>query len=265
MRGMYANKRILDKGELTQLMIIIAGLAVAAVVAIGAIASVMLNKGEAAAGCISDSSAFKSGHATKVRCKDYNETAKEKSKVVIGGSFSNPTASGNVIGEQYSKEETAMRKDLQNVHERVEGFRKENGHYPTNGDMVSLNYQVDLNNYPSEEYNWNFEYCRSFDEKDFIITVYAGNDEVIYVSSNNKNPVKYTAEKDKLHKFVRNGEWTGGYISPCYSGTSYSAADRAGLSKIGSINKENNLVISGGGRSGLAHKQGVGFVYPTGE
>lgn len=40
MRGVYTNKRILDKGELTQLMIIIAGLAIAAVVTIGAISSV---------------------------------------------------------------------------------------------------------------------------------------------------------------------------------------------------------------------------------
>ena len=266
MRGVYASKRTLDKGDLTQMIIIIAGFATAAVVAIAGIASVALNKGESAASCIAGASTLKSGHASKVKCEDYEESAREKSNAAISGNFSNASASDTVVGnEEYSPEETSMRKDLKNFHDKVENFRKENGVYPTNGDLAGFNYHVDLDNYPSEEYNWNFEYCRSLDSKEFITIVYTGEDEILYVSSNNSNPKKYDVEKDKLHKVVRNGEWTGGYVSPCYSGTSYSAADRAGLSKVGSLNNEKNLVISGAGRSGLAHEQETGFVYPTGQ
>lgn len=54
-------------------------------------------------------------------------------------------------------------------------------------------------------------------------------------------------------------EWTGGYISPCYSGTSYSAADRAGLGQVGQLNEEKNLVVAGQGSSGINHEKGTGW------
>lgn len=262
MRGVYTNKRILDKGELTQLMIIIAGLAIAAVVTIGAIASVALNKGEAAAGCISDSSVFKSGHATKVRCEDYDETAKEKSKAVISGSFSNPTASGDIIEkDEEVKKQESMKQDLKNFYDVLENYKKEHGVYPSPGsaNLRPLKFEVNTDNYPSEEYNWNFEYCPSLDNKEFVQVTYAGNGKIYYVSSNNKNPREAFLQKDEQLPFKRDGKETGGVISPCYSGTPYSIADKVGLGQVGEFNEKGDELIGGIGSTGINHTGGNGF------
>ena len=76
-----------DKGDLVQTIIIIAGFAVAAVVIVGALSSTLLNKGEAAAKCISGATSFTSGTESKKNCSDADEKAKEKSDAAITGNF----------------------------------------------------------------------------------------------------------------------------------------------------------------------------------
>lgn len=84
-----------DKGDLVQTIIIIAGFAVAAVVIIGALSTTLLNKGEAAAKCISGSSTFQSGTAAKTNCLKADEAAKKASDGDIAASFGDaPAAPG---------------------------------------------------------------------------------------------------------------------------------------------------------------------------
>lgn len=79
-----------DKGDLVQTIIIIAGFAVAAVVIIGALSTTLLNKGEAAAKCISNSSTFQSGTKAKEDCLEADKDAKSKSNTDIKKSFGEP-------------------------------------------------------------------------------------------------------------------------------------------------------------------------------
>src|SRR5699024_217299 len=138
MRGVYTNKRILDKGELTQLMIIIAGLAIAAVVTIGAISSVMLNKGESAAGCISESSGFKSGSDSARECRNMEEEAKVSSSGVIAGSFG--SAAESEAATSRSQKISKQKEDFVELSKLLEEFKKKNGRYPVlNDETKSLN------------------------------------------------------------------------------------------------------------------------------
>ena len=83
-----------DKGDLVQTIIIIAGFAVAAVVIVGALSSTLLNKGEAAAKCISGATSFTTGTDSKDNCKTADEKAKEKSDAAITGNFGAAPAAG---------------------------------------------------------------------------------------------------------------------------------------------------------------------------
>lgn len=76
-----------DKGDLVQTIIIIAGFAVAAVVIVGALSSTLLNKGEAAAKCISGATSFTTGTDSKDNCKTADDDAKTKSDAAIKGNF----------------------------------------------------------------------------------------------------------------------------------------------------------------------------------
>ena len=199
------NKGLLDKGDLTQVMIIVAGFATTAVVAIAGIASVALNKGESAASCIAGASTLKAGHASKVRCEDYEETAREKSNAAIIGNFGNASASDKVIElTDEAKKEASMKKELKEFHEVLEDYKKEHGEYPVGTTPLrSLNYRVNTDIYPADEYNWNFEYCPSLDGKEFVHVTYAGDGKIFYVTSNNKNPHEITLKREDQQPFMR--------------------------------------------------------------
>lgn len=76
-----------DKGDLVQTIIIIAGFAVAAVVIIGALSSTLMNKGQAAAECISGATSFTTGTDAKDNCETADTAAKSKSDAAISGNF----------------------------------------------------------------------------------------------------------------------------------------------------------------------------------
>lgn len=78
-----------DKGDLVQTIIIIAGFAVAAVVIIGALSSTLLNKGQAAAECISGGTTFTSGTEARTNCKNADDKAQEDSETAIKNNFDN--------------------------------------------------------------------------------------------------------------------------------------------------------------------------------
>lgn len=83
-----------DKGDLVQTIIIIAGFAVAAVVIIGALSSTLMNKGQAAAECISGGTSFTTGVAAKDNCEKADKKAKEKSEEAIEGNFGSRLVGG---------------------------------------------------------------------------------------------------------------------------------------------------------------------------
>lgn len=247
------------------MIVIIAGFAVSAIVVIGTLASVMLNKGESVSNCIANMNTFESGSKTKEECEKFEKEQLEKSYSAINGNYGYVPGSYNYLETpeqiaQKSREEL-MKKDLDNFYDMLENYYAKNGQYPdTSHQLAQFNFFVDESHYPSEDYNWNFEYCESMDRQEFVVIVYTGDeDEIMYVSSNDRQAETYVAKKEDLHKYVRNGEWTGGYISPCYSGTSYSAADRAGLGQVGQLNEEKNLVVAGQGSSGINHEKGTGW------
>lgn len=76
-----------DKGDLVQTIIIIAGFAVAAVVIIGALSSTLMNKGQAAAECISGATSFTTGSESKDNCKKADDDAKDASGDAIQDNF----------------------------------------------------------------------------------------------------------------------------------------------------------------------------------
>lgn len=68
-----------DKGDLVQTILIVAGFAVATIVAIGMISSTLMNKGESVAGCVAGSSNFTSGAQAKKDCEKVEQEAKKQS------------------------------------------------------------------------------------------------------------------------------------------------------------------------------------------
>lgn len=241
-------KRVLDKAELTQTIIIIAGFAVAATVTTGALSSTLMNKGEAAAGCIAHSSGFTSGGESKVKCEELNEKATESSRGAIVGNFGTPAQV-----DSHNKKTAmlkAQKEDLMNFAAVLENYKKEHGEYPLDkfSSMAKIPFKVDINNYPTD-YQYNFDYCRTLDKKGYIVTVHTGTDELMYISSNNSTPKKYSLSKEYIEK---TREETGSFVSACYSGTEWSASDRAGLSQVGVFDKEiNNITVETRGTTGI--------------
>lgn len=239
-------KHILDRAELAQTMIIIAGFATAAIVTTGALTSTLMNKGEATAGCIANSGAFTAGAASKENCEELNEKATESSQGAIIGNFGTPAevASHN--------EKTAMlkaqRKDLADFAKIVEQYQAKHKTLPRNPEEILKEYpfKVDRNNYPEDE-PYNLDYCRSLDGTQYIMTIYTGYEETMYVSSNNSTPKTYSLTKD----FIEEQRKGAGYVSSCYSGTEWSAADRAGLKQIGQFDENGKIVPSTTGRNGI--------------
>lgn len=88
-----------DKGDLVQTIIIIAGFAVAAVVIIGALSSTLMNKGQAAAECISGATSFTTGTDSKTNCEKADNDAKEKSGEAIEGNFGSRLGQSAPAGE----------------------------------------------------------------------------------------------------------------------------------------------------------------------
>lgn len=234
MRGMYANKRILDKGELTQLMIIIAGLAVAAVVAIGAIASVMLNKGEAAAGCISESSGFKSGSDSARECKNREDEAKVFSGGVIAGSFGSAAESEAAISR--SQKIAMQKEDFIEFSKLLEEFKKENGRYPIDmTETKNLNFVAQEEAY--SDFPFNFHYCTTPKGENYVLAGYTASPDnigryITYTSNANTSPRSYYTSTNRM-SYVNEENVERGGGSWCYNGVNDSIADRAGVTGIG--------------------------------
>ena len=236
-------KHILDKAELTQTIIIIAGFAVSATITTGALSSTLMNKGEAAAGCIANSSGFTSGGTAKVNCEELNEKAIENSRGAIIGSFGTPAQV-----DSHNKKTAilkAQKKDLMDFAKIVEQYQAKHKTLPKNPEEIlkEFPFKVDRNNYPADE-AYNFDYCRTLDGTQYIVTIHTGFDETMYVSSNNSTPKKYALTKE-MRKEQKN------YVSSCYSGTDWSAADRAGLNQVGQFDENGKIIPSTMGRNGI--------------
>lgn len=263
MKIVYGNKRLLDKGELAQLMIIIAGLAVAAVVAIGLFASVLLNKGEAAAGCISQSSGFKSGSDSARECRNMEEEANVASKGVIAGSFGSAEQSKAATG---SAKKIAMQKEeFIKFSEALEKYREENGSYPTTkAQTVNMNYSS--NGEAFSDFEYNFHYCPSPDGKNYVAAGYSNSPDnkgmyITYISNASNTPRSYhtnakeATRVNEKNEDIRSGSW-------CYNSVDGSVADRAGVTGIGGDMTpmgDNRFIIPKPGWSGI-NPQNTGFV-----
>lgn len=241
--NIFSQKERVDAADLTQSIIIISGFAVAAIVAIGAITSVLLNKGEATASCISNANSFTSGNNSALECKDFNEKATEKSYSAINSNYGKNPSDNDYLETPKQKtqreKDNKMKEDLERFHETLTSFYKSNGRYPTNAELTTLNFKVsDIKAYEGIDTRWNFDYCRSNDGQGFVSLASPGRDEVFYVTNKNSTA--------KTHEVVRsemlfNGTESGGRISPCYSGTPYSIADAAGVSEVGKFNENGTL------------------------
>lgn len=243
-------KRILDKAELTQTIIIIAGFAVAAVVTTGALGSTLMNKGEASAGCIANSSGFTTGGTAKVNCEELNEKATEKSQGDIVGSFGTPAEVAS--HDEKTAILKAQRQDLMDFAKIAEQYKEKHGTFPRNPETIlaEFPFKIDRSNYPEDE-PYNFDYCHSLDRTQYIITIHTGFDETMYVSSNNSTPKKYALSKEMRNEQEK-------YVSSCYSGTDWSAADRAGLNQVGQFDENGNIVPSTMGRNGVSDNNTTG-------
>ena len=69
-----------DKADLVQTIIIIAGFAVAAIVAIGALSSVLLSKSQGVAECIAGANSFSQGAESRENCSDADGAAETKAR-----------------------------------------------------------------------------------------------------------------------------------------------------------------------------------------
>lgn len=237
-------KRILDKAELVQTIIIIASFAVAAIATTGAISSALMNKGEALAGCIAGANSFTSGSNSKDNCETLNDVAIEKSENAIVGNFGTP-AEVTSLNEKTATLK-AQKKDLVAFAKIVEQYQAKHETLPRNPEEIlkEFPFKIDRSNYPEEE-PYNFDYCRTLDGTQYIITIHTGFDETMYISSNNSTPKKYALSKEMRNEQEK-------YVSSCYSGTPWSAADRAGLKQIGKFDENGNIVPSTTGRNGVS-------------
>lgn len=76
-----------DKADLVQTIIIIAGFAVAAIVAIGALSSVLLSKSEGVANCIAGANTFAQGSDARDNCKTADDAATTDANQAITDNF----------------------------------------------------------------------------------------------------------------------------------------------------------------------------------
>lgn len=231
-----------DAGDLTQMMIIIGGFAVAAIVFIGVITSVVFNKGESAASCIAGAGSFASGSAAKEKCEGFVDEEKAKSYNAVNSGYGYGS-NNNLNASEYKKVMENSKKidvDLNEFAKKAAAFKASNGHYPkTIEELNSLSFTATKDAYP-EEHGWNLEYCPSTDGESFVIATTGYNNYVHYTSNKNSIAQKYRLPGDDHAA-------TGGtsYPSPCYSGTSYSAADRAGIKGVGVADEHENVTVSG--------------------
>lgn len=142
-------------------------------------------------------------------------------------------------GIQGQARDTAIISDLKNFATSMEVFRINNNEYPyPNNDSLSrLNYSVTQSAYPGN-IDWHFDYCPNVARNEYVLATYLNSGEIVYVSSNNSTPDKYDASD--VH------DPTNRTASPCYSGTAFSAADRAGVGQIGILNGEGTVIDNGG-------------------
>lgn len=240
-RGKFRSFRR-DAGDLIQMMIIIAGFATAAIVIIGVVTSVVLNKGESAANCIAGAGSFASGSAAKEECESFVNEEEAKSYNAVNSNYGYGS-NNNLSSSEYKKVQENSKKidvDLNKFAEKAAAFKASNGHYPkTIEELNSLNFTATKDAYP-EEHGWNLEYCPSTDGQSFVIATTGYNNYIHYTSNKNSIAEKYRLPGD-------DHEATGGtgYPSPCYSGTSYSAADRAGVKGVGVADEHENVTVSG--------------------
>lgn len=158
-------------------------------------------------------------------------------------------------GVQDRAKDAAIASDMKHFATMVELYKLDNGQYPISNipQLSTLGFRVTQSAYPSR-HTYNFEYCTNSSQGEFILVSYMNSGDVMYVSSKNLSPAQYDPGTISERP-------TGGFLSPCYSGTPYSAADRAGLTGIGVIDASYQ-VVSGGGLSG---KGGAGWaVWTTG-
>lgn len=146
-------------------------------------------------------------------------------------------------GIQDRAKNAAIASDMKNFSTKAEIYRLDNGQYPVSNvpQLSTLKFTATQSAYPSKN-TYNFEYCTSSTQNEYILISYLNGGDVMYVSSSNMSPMQYDPG-------TINERPTGGFLSPCYSGTPYSAADRAGLGQIGVID-EAYQVVSGVGLSG---------------
>lgn len=250
-----SEKQFLDKGELSQLMIIIAGFAVAAVVVIGAISSVLLNKGESAAGCIANSNTFESGSDSARECRNMEEEARISSGGAIAGSFGSVAESKASTGR--SEKMTKQKEDFVELSKLLEEFKNKNGRYPINSaETKSLNFVAQEDAYSDFEYN--LHYCPSPDGKNYVVAGYTRAPEskgmyITYTSNAGTTPRSYYTPENQMRRVNEKNEDIGGG-SYCYNGSKGSVADRAGVTGIGGdvVDMGNNrFTISKPGWSGI--------------
>ena len=83
-----------DKGDLVQTVIIVAAFAVAAIVIVGGISSVVISKGQSAAECINGATNFTQGADAKENCQGSDTSAKARGNTAISDNFGIAPAGG---------------------------------------------------------------------------------------------------------------------------------------------------------------------------
>lgn len=239
-----------DKADLTTTIIIIVGIALAAILAISALAGVSKEKGKAAAECVVASGSFDTNTSAKEECQLSMHGAGEKS---VRDNFHNPEKGlvSDTNPQVYTDREKRIARDIKKFSIKIEDFRDEKGKYPSNEELIELNYSADKEAYPGF-YGWNLEYCTSDSGSEFIIVANSWDNAILYVSSKNKQPGKYVVEGD-----IHAATGGNGYPSPCFRGTSYSAADRVGIHDVAIANEFDNSRVPGTGPKSAAAKQGT--------
>ena len=152
-------------------------------------------------------------------------------------------------GIQTTAKDATIASDLRNFATKAQIFKVDNNSYPAANipSLSVLGYSVTQGSYPSH-LDWNFDYCPSEDLSEYVITAYLNNGEIMYVSSNNLAPVSYDVRDIFTPGAVGN-------VSPCYSGTPHSAADRAGVGQIGVMDGEGKIVDN----AGISGKSSTGW------
>ena len=123
-----------DAGNLIQMMIIIGGFAVAAIVFIGVITSVVFNKGESAAGSSAEAGSFASGSADKEKCEGFVDEEKAKSYNAVNSGYGYGS-NNNLNASEYKKVMENSKKidvDLNEFAKKAAAFKASNWTLPKN-------------------------------------------------------------------------------------------------------------------------------------